>query len=173
MGSKRVVLKPCELLVSKYKSYSSIYAGLWTIESSNMETHLEFCNFMMKRKIFGFNNTGVVAIQGKPYTFDDGFDSLNWLQNLFRALHDISAKGITVVIELDRNLNLGYMVSDLSVDKCFGKTISSKLIDTYFNSLIYFASYMKMSSFVKTRVKKFDCYKYKLNDSKIIVDFNY
>ena len=32
---------------------------------------------------------------------------------------------------------------------------------------------IQMTSFVKTRVKKFDCYKYKLGEDKIIVDFNY
>lgn len=174
MSNKRVVLKPFDLIIFRYNTYSGIYAGLWEITSSDMETHLEFCRFMYQRGVFGFSNVGEVVNEGEPYTFDDGLNSLNWLGCLFRALHDVAAcKGINVVIELDRKLNQSYNVSEINEDKTFKGVTGQKLIDTYFKSLISFASYMKAPNFVRTRITKFDNYNYNMSNDKILVDFRY
>lgn len=99
---------------------------------------------------------------------------MNWLGFLFRALHDVAAcKGINVVIELDRKLNRSYNVSEINEDKTFKGVTGQKLIDTYFKSLISFASYMKAPSFVRTRITKFDNYNYNMSNDKILVDFRY
>lgn len=171
---RRVVLKPFDLIIQRADSnYSCIYADLWEITSSDMDTHLEFCRFMRKRNIFTFSNIGEVETEGTPYTFDDGRNSIKWLSQLILALHDIASRGIDVVIELDRRLNLSSPVQDIYEGVTFNTATSKKLIDTYFISVIAFARYIKAPSFVSTRVLNFDNYTYKIINDKVCVNFKY
>lgn len=173
-NKRRVVLKPFDLIIYRGSSgYSCIYAGLWEITSSDMDTHLEFCRFMKQRNIFTFSNIGEVETEGTPYTFDDGRDSLKWVSQLILTLHDIASRGIDVVIELDRRLNLGSPVQDIYDGVTFNTTTSKKLIDTYFVSIISLSRYIKAPSFVRTRVSKFDNYAYKIINDKVCVNFKY
>ena len=128
---------------------------------------------MRKRNIFTFSNIGEVETEGTPYTFDDGRNSIKWLSQLILALHDIASKGIDVVIELDRRLNLSSPVQDIYEGVTFNTATSKKLIDTYFISVIAFSRYIKAPSFVRTRVSKFDNYAYKIINDKVFVDFKY
>lgn len=162
---RKVILEPTELHVTREGNRCFLYAGLWHITSSDIQTHDAFCNVASYYGVFHFYNSGRYAKKGEPYTCDDGLSSMQWLYKLVNLIIHLQKNGVQVVIKLDKKSVKDYGISE-NYDKYYVSSVEDKLIDTYFLFLINLLkqSNLNLDSCLSTRCNKFNSYSTKCAD---------
>lgn len=131
----RVILKPCELHTKKVSNgIVYVYAGLWDITSSDIRTHEIFCDVMYRCQVFSFDNSGKMPNKREPYTFDDGGETISWIENMIKAIRYLKSKNIEVVIELNKKFCLSYGVNE-NFERDYTDSVSENIINIYFAGL--------------------------------------
>lgn len=167
---KKVVLEPTQLTVVNNNGANSLFATLWDITSSDIQTHEYFCSMAISERIFAFNNVGKFAEGGVPYTYDDGKSSVIWLERLCSLVANCQRNGIEVVIKLDKSAVKATGVT-FNYGKQFSEYISNRLIDSYFMFLINLLGRYNLASCISTRCKKLEPFEIKVINDCISVKY--
>lgn len=157
MSDKRkVVLTPTELHTctrfTNDSQYLCLFAGLWNIDSSDMEVHKIFCSLAIKFEVFQ-PSRGVCDEKDVPSTFDDGSENTMWFNKLFCLCQECKRQGIQVEINLSKKTVSEYGINHNYV-RSYNNTSTDILINTYFTVLITLAETNRCQEFIKSRSGK-------------------